>query len=118
LVVLPDTGGLITRSVYTGPDSHFDVWAPAGFQVIDRTLVAQDLELLGSSARPVKLYTGQIIAHRQQFGRDPPPLELQFREIDHALAIIGQTIQTYWMLVHPKNHLTRTTPVEDHSDTV
>jgi hypothetical protein len=113
LAILRDTGGLITRFAYTGPDSQFDVFAPSGSQVIDPAIVGRDLDVLRGAAKPVKLYTDKIIAHRERFGPNAPALELQFSEIDHALAVIGNTIQRYWMLVHPGNHLARTTPVDD-----
>jgi hypothetical protein len=113
LAILRDTGGLITRSVFTGPDSHFDLWAPAGSEIIDPNIVRFDVDKPRDAARPVKVYTDKIIAHRERFGRDAPPLQLEFREIDHALAVIGAMIQKYWILVHPGNHLARSTPIDD-----
>jgi len=113
LVILRDTGGLITRSTFTGSDSNFEVFAPSGSQVVDPAIIERDINLLRAAAKPVKLYTDKIIAHRERFGPNAPVLELQFSEIDHALAVIGDTITRYWMLVHPGNHLARTTPVDD-----
>jgi hypothetical protein len=111
LAVLRDTGGLITRSRYSG--SGFDVFAPEGADNVDANLVDKDIQALRDSAKPVKIYTDKIIAHRERFGPDAPPLNLQFSEIDHALAVIGNTIKKYWSLVHPDAMLARSTPVDD-----
>jgi hypothetical protein len=111
LAILRDTGGLITRSRYSG--AGFDRYAPGGAENIDPHIVDQHIQELRDSANPVKTYTDKIIAHRERFGPDAPPLILQFSEIDHALAIIGNILTKYWPLVHPDATLARSTPVDD-----